>query len=420
MQAALSACSNGVPVKKAAAEYGVPTTTLRDRITGRVVHGTKPGPKPYLSSSEETELSHFLKTCTDIGYGKTRKDVMSIAQSVAADKGVLKSHKITEGWWRRFLKCQPDLSLRRGDTTAHIRMNAVNRDTMKQYFALLNEVMSEHNLHTKPSQIYNVDESGIPFDPKPPNIVAKKGMKKVRYRSSGRKGQVTIVGCANASGHAIPPMVIFDVQKLNPSWTEGEFPGTKYGLSSNGWINTELFEAWLSEHFLEHAVSARPLLLLLDGHSTHYQPQLLRLAREHDVIILCLPPHTTHEAQPLDCGVFGPLKAHWSNVCHSFLQQNPGRVITRFQFSSLFSEAWGMAVTPSNIIAGFRTCGVYPFNPSAIQVPDVSAEEQTATLGLPVSHFSPSSADNLSCLTSSASSCNAISGPTSHERAQNR
>ena len=148
------------------------------------------------------------------------------------------------------------------------------------------------------------------------------------------------------------------------------------------------------------------------------QPQLLRLAREHDVIILYLPPHTTHEAQPLEYGVFGLLKAHWSNVCHSFLQQNPGRVITRFQFSSLFFEAWGMAVTPSNIIAGFRTCGVYPFNPSAIQVPDISAEEQTATLGLPVSPFSPSSADNLSCLTLSASSCNAISGPTSHERVQ--
>ena len=84
-------------------------------------------------------------------------------------------------------------------------------------------------------------------------------------------------------------MVIFDAQKLNPAWTEGEFPGTKYGLSR---INTELFEAWLSEHFLEHAVSARPLLLLLDGHSTHYQPELLRLAKQHDVIMLCLPPHT--------------------------------------------------------------------------------------------------------------------------------
>ena len=164
---------------------------------------------------------------------------------------------------------------------------------------------------------------------------------------------------------------IFDAQHLNHAWTKGEFPGTRYGLSDKGWINTELFEGWLSEHFLEHAVSARPLLLLLDGHSMHYQPQSVRFAKEHGVIMLCLPPHTTHEAQPLDCGVFGPLKSYWSNVCHIFFQKNPGNVITRFQFSALFSEAWARALCPSNIIAGFRTCGVFPFNSDAIKVPEV-------------------------------------------------
>ena len=164
-------------------------------------------------------------------------------------------------------------------------------------------------------------------------------------------------------------MVIFDAKRLNPEWTNGEFPGTTYGLSDNGWINTELFEAWMSEHFLQHAVSARPLLLLLDGHSTHYQPQLLRLAKENE-----------HEAQPLDCGAFGPLKAHWSHVCHAYLQQNPDCIITPFQFSSLFSQAWSAAVSPANIIAGFRTCGVYPFNPSAISAtPHTEHEYDTGT-----------------------------------------
>ena len=95
-------------------------------------------------------------------------------------------------------------------------------------------------------------------------------------------------------------MVIFDAAKLNPTWTKSEVCGTKYGVNPNGWINTDLFEWWFIEHFIEHAVSARPLFLLLDGHSTHYQPQVIRSAMEHDYIILCLPPHTTHESQPLD------------------------------------------------------------------------------------------------------------------------
>jgi len=35
-------------------------------------------------------------------------------------------------------------------------------------------------------------------------------------------------------------MIIFDAQNRNHAWTKGEFPGTKYRLSANGWINTDL------------------------------------------------------------------------------------------------------------------------------------------------------------------------------------
>ena len=103
----------------------------------------------------------------------------------------------------------------------------------------------------------------------------------------------------------------------------------------------------------------------------------MRLAKDHGVIMLCLPPPTTHESQPLDCGVFGPLKSQWCNVCHTFFQKNPGRVITKFQFSA----AWARAISPANIIAGFRTCGIYPFNPTAIKVPEAKSNlDNTASI----------------------------------------
>lgn len=83
-------------VRQAARDYGVPRSTLRNRVFGPVVHGVKPGPKPYLSSNEPEA---FLKNCAQVGYGKTRRDVMSIAESLANDKGMLKGTKIREGWW---------------------------------------------------------------------------------------------------------------------------------------------------------------------------------------------------------------------------------------------------------------------------------------------------------------------------------
>ena len=100
----------GSSIDRAAIEYGVPQTTLRDRISGRVTHGVNPGPKPYLNATAEVELSTFSQQCASIGYGKTRRDVLYIAQSTAEDKSVLKGAKISHGWWRRFLQMQGNLS----------------------------------------------------------------------------------------------------------------------------------------------------------------------------------------------------------------------------------------------------------------------------------------------------------------------
>lgn len=44
----------------AALEYGVPPTTLKDQVAGRVVHCTKMGAKPYFTYQEEQELVSFL------------------------------------------------------------------------------------------------------------------------------------------------------------------------------------------------------------------------------------------------------------------------------------------------------------------------------------------------------------------------
>ena len=80
------------------------------------------------------------------------------------------------------------MSLRRGDGTAHICMDAINEETISHYFTLLQDVMQKNGKTNSPGQIYNVNESGVPLDPKAPNVVAKTGAKKVRYCSTGRKG----------------------------------------------------------------------------------------------------------------------------------------------------------------------------------------------------------------------------------------
>ena len=231
----------------------------------------------------------------------------------------------------------------------HARVAGASHKIIENYFDILEATLSEHNIADRPCQIYNLDESGFPLNPKAPKVISKKC-------SSSERSQISVLCCCNAGGNSIPPLVIFDRKVLKPELTVGEVPGTIYGLNDSGWMDKEIFELWFLYHFLVYAPPMRPLLILMDGHSSHFSPQFVNKAAEEQILVFCLPPHTTHLAQPLDKGVFSPLKQAWREVCHDYVVKNPGKVVTRFQFSSLF----GQAMTPENIMAGFRVTGVYP------------------------------------------------------------
>ena len=87
-------------------------------------------------------------------------------------------------------------------------------------------------------------------------------------------------------------------------------------------------------------------MLLCDGHGSHFTPEAIARAAEKGVVVFCIPPNTTHVAQPLDVSFFAPLKRYWSSICHTYLAENPGCVVTKLNFSLLFSRAWVKAINP--------------------------------------------------------------------------
>ena len=104
-------------VNQAALEYGVPKRTLKDRLNGRVIPGTNMGPTPYLTYEdyeEEKELVRFILNCSKMGYGKTRGELLRIVGETMRKKGRLLVGS-SVGWWSRFKKGWPELSLRKGD-----------------------------------------------------------------------------------------------------------------------------------------------------------------------------------------------------------------------------------------------------------------------------------------------------------------
>jgi len=113
------------------------------------------------------------------------------------------------------------------------------------------------------------------------------------------------------------------------------------------WINSELFVSWFA-FFLKSIPPTCNILLVQDGHSSHVSIELIEMARENGVCLLCLPAHTSHILQPLDVGVFKSFKSSFNKACGNYVKQNPGRVITTEILASMVGQAFLNAFTPVN------------------------------------------------------------------------
>ena len=138
--------------------------------------------------------------------------------------------------------------------------------------------------------------------------------------------------------------------------------GSVITCNDSGWMDANTFTKWL-QHFVDvvKPTADKKVLLVLDGHSTHVTNlKAIELARKENVIMLCLPPHTTHKIQRLDRTLFKPLQTYYDQAAERWLRTNVGRVITPYQLCGLFNETYCKAATMSTAINGFARCGIWP------------------------------------------------------------
>ncbi|EJC97460.1 CENP-B protein, partial [Fomitiporia mediterranea MF3/22] len=99
-----------------------------------------------------------------------------------------------------------------------------------------------------------------------------------------------------------------------------------------------------------------------DGHNSHYSLRFLRMAEKYHIIVLYLPPHTTHILQPCNVGVFSPLSTFYKKEVAELARQNVS--IDKYNVIKTYTNAREKAFTPSTVKATFLKCGIHPFNPN--------------------------------------------------------
>ena len=268
-----------------------------------------------------------------------------------------------------FLSRHPDLSVRKSEGVSLARSEGMNKLEVSNYFDLLEKVLKEYNLFNKPFCIFNMDETGIQLNNKACNVNAEKDSKSVSSITSSEKGKTaSLLACCNAEGVFLIIMkTIMKGKNKKQEYEDNMPPGsTVYMSQKSTYVNSSLFQEWLSEHFVPRKPPG-DVILILDGHSSHCNSvKIIEFAVRNQIHLVCLPSHTTHYLQPLDQSVFRSLKHFFNQATSSWVKLHPGRRITPLQFGELICEAWGKAATTQNAIFGFKATGIFPFNPSAI------------------------------------------------------
>ncbi|XP_054763394.2 uncharacterized protein LOC129269981 [Lytechinus pictus] len=362
-------------LKKASKIYGISRTTLQKRVQGKIsidVFGG--GRKTVLPKHVEDEMARCLGILASWGLGFTKAALLDLVADYVKTCNI--ENPFTDGrpgidWYKGFMDRHPSLSLRKQEQLRCSGAKLTEKETVDHWFELLGKTLKDLSLENKPFQIYTVDVNGLPLDPSKLKRIAEKGLENVfqiigSYSGGSEREKITVSGCGSASGHVLPPYVLYSGKNLNTEWTKDGVPNARYNTSHNGWMEAVTLFDWFQNMFLPNIPQVRPVLLIFDGTASHITFPLVKLASENEITILPIPSSTTHYLNPLNVSVYGPVKTAWEKILLAYATENLGRALVKDEFPRLVKDLWNEEMKPESLVSGFKSCGIMPFNASAV------------------------------------------------------
>lgn len=407
MERALQDMDKGMGLREAARKHSVPRSTLHGKRTGIYPLQRKMGPQSYLTQDEEKRLVDWMISMAKAGFPVSKEDLQNSVKRLVAELD--RDVPFTDGrpgrsWCTSFLKRHPGLSFRTPENLTSVRAQ-VSQEKISTWFQEVQLYIQENNLDSvllDPKRVFNADETAFFLNPKGNKILAQKGQKKVyQVVNADDKECLTVLITGNANGDVSPPLICFKYERI-PQDLVAEMPN-KWGIgkSANGWMTGEVFFEFISNVFhpwlLESGIQL-PIALFIDGHSSHLTLHTSEFCQKNGIILIALLPNATHILQPMDVGVFKPLKGEWKTTVHNWrmqqLQEKKDHTLRKKDFGKLLEAAIEKSVSSKNLSSAFRKCGLFPFDASAVNVEtDVQSVLTQTTLRIP----KPSQPQNLQC-----------------------
>ena len=293
---------NKLSLRMAARQYGIPKSTLSLYVSGKLQIGARRGPASILSPEEEQRIVDYAVHMGEIGYGRTREQIFDIVAAIVSKGG--RPNPFVNGrpgrkWWSLFRKRHPEITLRTPEKPQLARAKCCTPEILGAWFKQFGEFLEAHSLLNKAEYIWNADEASFPLCAMSGKVISIRNSKNVYAITADTKEEITTLCAISAAGDALPPMHIFPGTRFKYNPMLNCVDGAYFGHSPTGWISTEPFFGWIANHFAKR-VSVRPVVLLVDGHSSHIDIHTSKFCRDNNILLHCLPPHSSHLTQPLD------------------------------------------------------------------------------------------------------------------------
>ncbi|KAF0729844.1 hypothetical protein Ae201684_012627 [Aphanomyces euteiches] len=164
-----------------------------------------------------------------------------------------------------------------------------------------------------PSEILNVDETGVYYDMPPRRIWAEVGRSSKVDKSEKHSERSTAVLTIRADGKTLPILFIVNGKpggRIEIDEVPSYPPGHVYAVQEEAWMDHRVWQIYLQELLKQELVPETPSVILVDNLSSHVsQASVETVCFDLCASLKCLPPNSTSVCQPLDAGVIGPLKA---------------------------------------------------------------------------------------------------------------